>query len=100
SILTHALEQNVSYTEGGSLGVPASTLDDKVFYGQASFLKDAPWLRLYVQNPNHIGCHTLGESEPFFKGTQQLEKEVIGLLSEDLLGSEADGADGYIAAGG
>jgi len=99
-IISHALQQNVNYAEGGSLGVPASTLDDKVFYGQASFLKDSPWLRLYVHNPNHIGCHTLGESEPFFKGTQQLEKEVIGLLSEDLLGAVDEGTDGYIAAGG
>ena len=99
-VISGALKQNVNYAEGGSLGVPASTLDDKVFYGQASFLKDSPWLRLYVQNPNHIGCHTLGDSEPFFKGTQALEKEVIQLLSEDLLGAEENGCDGYIAAGG
>ena len=64
------------------------------------FLKDAPWLRLYVQNPNHIDCHTLGESEPFFRGTQALEKEVVQLLSEDLLRAEKEGCDGYIAAGG
>ncbi|GAB3364837.1 pyridoxal-dependent decarboxylase [Arachidicoccus ginsenosidivorans] len=100
SIISQALKQNVNYWEGGSLGVPASTLDDKVFYGQASFLKDSPWLRLYVHNPNHIGCHTLGESEPFFKGTQQLEKEVISLLSEDLLGAAEKSTDGYIASGG
>jgi len=99
-IITEALRQNVNYAEGGSLGVPASILDDKVFYGQASFLKDSPWLRLYVQNPNHIGCHTLGDSEPFFRGTQALETEVIRLLSEDLLSADADSTDGYIAAGG
>lgn len=99
-IINRALQLNVNYAEGGSLGVPASTLDDKVFYGQASFLKDSPWLRLYVQNPNHIGCHTLGDSEPFFKGTQALEKEVIQLLSEDMLGAGEGGCDGYIAAGG
>jgi len=99
-IITEALRQNVNYQDGGSLGVPASVLDDKVFYGQASFLKDSPWLRLYVQNPNHIGCHTLGDSEPFFKGTQALETEVIRLLSEDLLAAAADSTDGYIAAGG
>lgn len=99
-VITNALKQNVNYAEGGSLGVPASTLDDKVFYGQASFLKDSPWLRLYVHNSNHIGCHTLGESEPFFKGTQALEKDVISLLSEDLLGAPKNGADGYIASGG
>jgi len=99
-IISHALKLNVNYAEGGSLGVPASTLDNQVFYGQASFLKDSPWLRLYVQNPNHIGCHTLGESEPFFKGTQALEREVIQLLSEDMLRAPEAGCDGYIAAGG
>ena len=99
-LITEALRQNINYQEGGSLGVPASILDDKVFYGQASFLKDSPWLRLYVQNPNHIGCHTLGDSEPFFKGTQALETEVIRLLSEDLLGAAGDSTDGYVAAGG
>lgn len=98
--ISAALRQNVNYAEGGSLGVPASALDDKVFYDQASFLKDSPLLRVYVHNPNHIGCHTLGESEPFFKGTQALEKEVIDLLCVDMLKAEPGSCDGYIASGG
>jgi glutamate/tyrosine decarboxylase-like PLP-dependent enzyme len=53
-----------------------------------------------VQNPNHIGCHTLGDSEVFFAGTQAIEREVISILSEDLLKASPDSCDGYIASGG
>jgi tyrosine decarboxylase/aspartate 1-decarboxylase len=42
----------------------------------------------------------MGESEVFFRGTQELEKEVIALLSTDLLKAEDDSCDGYIASGG
>ena len=66
----------------------------------ASFLKDAPLLRSYVANPNHIGCHTLGYSEAFFSGTQEIEREVIDILSVDLLKAKPGSCDGYIAAGG
>ena len=98
--ITAALKENVDYNRKVSLGIPASKLDPQVFYDQASFLKDAPLLRTYVQNPNHIGCHTLGESEFFFRGTQQLEREVIELLSVDMLHAGEQSTDGYIAAGG
>jgi glutamate/tyrosine decarboxylase-like PLP-dependent enzyme len=53
-----------------------------------------------VQNPNHIGCHTLGTSEPFFSGTQKLERELIELVSTDILQGEIGGQDGYVASGG
>jgi len=99
-IITNALKENIDYSSQPCLGIPASRLDSYVFHEQAPFLKDAPLLRTYVQNPNHIGCHTLGDSEPFFKGTQDLEKEVIELLSVDLLKAEPHSCDGYIAAGG
>ncbi|RYD57561.1 MAG: aspartate aminotransferase family protein [Sphingobacteriales bacterium] len=98
--ITAALKQNVDYRNNVSLGIPASVLDSTVFYEQAPFLKDAPLLRAYIQNPNHIGCHTLGESETFFKGTQDIEREVIELLSTDVLHAPAGSCDGYIAAGG
>jgi tyrosine decarboxylase / aspartate 1-decarboxylase len=98
--ITEALKQNIDYRQKVSLGIPASKLDPNVFYDQASFLKDAPLLRAYVQNPNHIGCHTLGESETFFHGTQKLEREVIDLLAVDVLKAEPESYDGYIAAGG
>src|ERR1043165_6992906 len=98
--ITEALAQNIDFRHKLSLGIPASKLDSQVFHEGASFLKDAPLLRAYVQNPNHIGCHTLGDSELFFKGTQELEKEVIELLSVDLLKADVQSCDGYIAAGG
>lgn len=99
-IITEALSQNIDYRKNVSLGLPASRLDETVFYDQAPFLKDAPLLRAYVQNPNHIGCHTLGDSEAYFRGTQLLETEVIELLSTDVLKAAPGTCDGYVAAGG
>lgn len=98
--ITEALAKNINFSNKISLGIPASKLDALVFHEEVSFLKDAPLLRSYVQNPNHIGCHTNGESETFFAGTQQIEREVIEILSVDLLKAEPNSCDGYIAAGG
>ncbi len=97
--IARALDQNVDYRNKTILGVPASHLDEKVFYGNAAFLKDAPFLSTMIHNPNHIGCHTLGESESFFAGTQEIEKELISLIAEDILNGSADGQDGYVASG-
>lgn len=58
-----ALHQNINYSEKTILVVPASYLNEKVFAKDATFLKDAPYLSTLIQNPNHIGCHTLGQSE-------------------------------------
>lgn len=99
-IITAALNRNINYEHFIPLGIPVSKLDPHVFYEQASFLKEAPLLRTYIRNPNHIGCHTFGESEPFFEGTQQLEREIIELLSVDVFKAGVNTCDGYIAAGG
>ena len=77
-----------------------SKLDDKVFYSDAPFLKDAPTLKTYVANPNHIGCHTYGTSEKAFKGTQEIEREVLKVLAIDFFKLESEEFDGYIAPGG
>jgi len=53
-----------------------------------------------VKNPNHIGCRTLGSSESFFAGTQDIEKELIQLCAKDILRGGDDEYDGYVAAGG
>jgi glutamate/tyrosine decarboxylase-like PLP-dependent enzyme len=98
--ISDALSGNIDYRNVSSLGIPASRLDSQVFHDGATFLKDAPLLRSYVQNPNHIGCHTLGDSEHFFAGTQAIEREVMSILSEDLLKATPDSCDGYIASGG
>lgn len=95
-----ALEKNVNYYDANILGVPASHLDDKVFNHDAGFLKDAPFMTTMLRNPNHIGCHTLGTSEPFFKGTQALEKEMLRVCAEDILRAPEHATDGYVSAGG
>lgn len=100
SIVFGALNKNVNFSEHNILGVPASYLDDKVFYQDASFLKDAPFISTLVQNPNHIGCHTLGKSERFFQGTQVIERELIELCAVDILKGKKGEQDGYVASGG
>ena len=98
--IEQALQENVNFSTDASLGYPASKLDGKVFYDDAPFLKDAPTLQTYVANPNHIGCHTLGTSEKAFKGTQEIEREVLNVLAVDIFKAEPDSFDGYISPGG
>ena len=68
-----ALEKNLDFRTKSVLGLPASFLDSEVFYNDAPFLKDAPFLSAMIANPNHIGCHTLNKSETAFEGTQKIE---------------------------
>lgn len=95
-----ALEKNINYQKENILGVPASYLDEKVFPQEAPFLKEAPFLSALIQNPNHIGCHTLGKSESFFNGTQALEKELIEICAADILAGKLYEQDGYVTSGG
>lgn len=95
-----ANQQNINYQSEYILGVPASDLDECVFYKNEPFLKKAPFLYTMVQNPNHIGCHTLGKSERFFNGTQAIEREVIEICSSSIMGAEPNSCDGYVSAGG
>lgn len=98
--ITKALSENVNFSKDITLGYPASKLDGKVFYDDDSFLKDKPVLMTYVANPNHIGCHTVGISEKAFKGTQEIEKEVLEILAVDVFNAKTKEYDGYIATGG
>ena len=75
--IQEALAENMDFTNDTIIGLPGTYLDQEEFYDDAPFLKNAPFLSTLIKNPNHIGCHTFGESEPFFAGTQKLEKEVI-----------------------
>jgi glutamate/tyrosine decarboxylase-like PLP-dependent enzyme len=97
-----ALGENSDYRKGSVLGFPATYLDEIEFYEDAPFLKQAAFLSAFLANPNHIGCHTLGEnqSEHAFRGTQLLEKEVIGLCAEEIFSGEKNQQDGYISSGG
>lgn len=96
----NALSKNTDFRKKISIGIPGSYLDNKVFQSDSPILEDAPYLSTLVHNPNHIGCHTKGESEPFFSGTQDIERELIGLLSEDILMADEHSCDGYVASGG
>ena len=97
-----ALSGNRSYDSDDILGIPGTYLDTEQFYRDAHFLADAPYLTTLINNPNHIGCHTLtdDESEDLFRGTQKIEIELIRLVSEDILKAPARSVDGYVAPGG
>lgn len=99
-IVFGALNANINYKEQDIIGIPASFLDGQVFNQDVNFLKNAPYMSSLVQNPNHIGCHTLGKSEPFFQGTQNIEKELIEMCAVDILKGKAYQQDGYVASGG
>ena len=98
--IEEALQNNVNFSNDTSLGYPASKLDNKVFYDDAPFLKDAPTLQAYVANPNNIGCHTFGTSEKAFAGTQNIEREVLNVIAVDIFKAKLDSFDGYISPGG
>ncbi len=96
-----ALGKNLNYRSENILGIPATYLDTDIFYDDAPFLKDAPFLSTLVANPNHIGCHTLeGEKEPIFKGSQEIERDLIRICAEEIFEAEPRSYDGYVASGG
>lgn len=97
--IAQALKENVNFSTDKAMGYPVSKLDRQVFF-DAPFLKDAPVLKGFVANPNHIGCHTLGTSETAFKGTQQIEREVLDMVAINIFKAQKDQYDGYLASGG
>lgn len=99
-IVFGALESNLDYRHKPVLGLPASYLDTEVFYHDAPFLEDAPFLSAMIANPNHIGCHTLNESETAFEGTQKIESELIQLCAKEIFKGDDAHYDGYVASGG
>lgn len=97
-----ALTKNSNYRDEIIFGVPGTFLDSEQFYPDAPFLKDSPYLSVLVNNPNHIGCHTLSDEpvEELFAGTHEIEKDLIKLCAEQLFKAEANSVDGYVAPGG
>lgn len=100
TIVADSLKKNINFKDETILGLPASYLDQEVFSHDSNLLKDAPFLTSLVHNPNHIGCHTLGESESYFNGTHQIEKELIEICAVDFLKAQPNSCDGYVASGG
>ncbi|MEX1384040.1 pyridoxal-dependent decarboxylase [Lutibacter sp.] len=95
-----ALNANVNFQTSKALGYPVSRLDENVFNTSGSFLDESPLLKSFIANPNNIGCHTLGKSEEAFKGSQELEREIIQVLAVDIFKAKLGEYDGYIATGG
>ncbi|MDB3906584.1 pyridoxal-dependent decarboxylase [Crocinitomicaceae bacterium] len=95
-----ALQKNRGFRGENVLGLPASFLDSKVFSPDHALLDNAPFLSTMVENPNHIGCHTLDQSEAYFEGTHALEREAVRICAEEIMGAEANSCDGYVASGG
>ena len=94
-----ALHHNVRYAREDVMGFPGSFLD-RAIYPDGEFLRDKPFLACLRDNPNHIGCHTLSESETAFAGTQALEVDLLRLCAEKIAGATPGGYDGYVASGG
>jgi len=95
-----ALKSTIDFQNSKYLGYPSSKLDESVFNTSGSFLNNSPLLKSFIANPNNIGCHTTGKSEAAFKGSQELEKEVLKVLAVDIFKAEENKYDGYIATGG
>lgn len=96
-----ALGENGNYDSIPILGIPGTYLDEDEFYRDAPFLEKAPFLKTLIANPNHIGCHTMGnKSLGIFKGTQEIERELINLCAEEIFKGEKGQQDGYVATGG
>ncbi|MEO6902999.1 MAG: pyridoxal-dependent decarboxylase [Bacteroidia bacterium] len=95
-----ALSKNINYRKAHILGIPGTYLDSEVFYDDAPFLENAPFLSTLIANPNHIGCHTTGEAEMIFRGTQELDKELIDICAEQIFDGSPNEQDGYVASGG
>lgn len=96
-----ALSDNVNYTNSQILGVPGSFLDNLVFKdGQASEELN-PFFSVLLANPNHIGCHTIENSQDsIFAGTQKLETDVVRICAEEIFKASPGSYDGYVTVGG
>lgn len=99
-VVFDALKNNIDYRDKKVLGLPGSYLDSEVFYDDAPFLSEAPYLSTLLANPNHIGCHTLTESETAFAGTQAIERDLIQICAQQLFQGGNAHYDGYVASGG
>lgn len=96
--LEEKLALNNRYSTDSIMGVPGSILDREVF--PKNIVSDSIYWKLLRENPNHIGCHTFDSSEPFFRGTQEIEKELLQICAEEILGAPFGSYDGYVSSGG
>ncbi|UBM59805.1 aspartate aminotransferase family protein [Marinilongibacter aquaticus] len=95
-----ALSQNRSFYDQPILGLPASHLDSRIFPRESPILTGAPFLQTLINNPNHIGCHTVTQSEETFAGTHDIERELLRMIACDIFKADEEEFDGYVASGG
>jgi tyrosine decarboxylase/aspartate 1-decarboxylase len=98
-IINNALAANRSFKGDIVLGVPGTHLDQNVF-PEDKIPQNAPYLKTFFNNPNHIGVHTNNQSEEFFRGTHEIEKDLIRICAEEVFKANAGEYDGYVATGG
>lgn len=96
----NALEHNASYYDHNIMGLPATYLDPKMFPADADFLENAPFIKSFIENPNHIGLHTYEKSISSFQGTQKLELDLLRICAEEIFKAVPNNYDGYVASGG
>ena len=95
-----ALEKNQSYYDHSIIGLPGTSLDPNIFPVKEPFLKKAPFLKSLIENPNHIGVHTLSETHKGWEGSQAIELDVLRICAEEILQAKPNSYDGYIPTGG
>ena len=95
-----ALNKNASFYDHNIMGLPATYLDPHIFPADADFLSNAPFIRSFIENPNHIGLHTYDKSIPSFHGTQQLELDLLRICAEEIFKAKPNSYDGYVSPGG
>lgn len=103
--ITQALNKNQNYSDFNArvMGYPGSFLDTRIFPALTTEDEHSPiipYLQVLRENPNHIGCHTTSKSEGAFKGTQEIEVELLTLCAEQILAADPNSWDGYVASGG
>lgn len=96
--LGEQLAKNRRYSVDSLMGFPGSFLDREVFPEKMD--PNSMYWKLLRENPNHIGCHTFTKGESAFSGTQDIERELIRICAEEILGAETGNYDGYVSTGG
>lgn len=96
--LEKKMAENQRYSSDSIMGFPGSFLDRKIF--PETIDSNSVYWRLLRENPNHIGCHTYMTGESAFAGTQEIERELLRICAEEILGAEKDEFDGYVSTGG
>ena len=99
-IVFDALKENSSFHDHSIMGLPATYLDPEIFPADAPFLYDSPYIKCFIENPNHIGLHTYNTSLPTFKGTQSIELDLLRICAEEIYKADSGEYDGYVAPGG